>query len=171
MFFNFYFRPRPHFAPLCKGLFNPSVFYVEVPVPSVMRVFDWMLESTNQRPEEEKWEELAWLKDTFLPQLLDLAERTSPSSHPTLTSCLIDCFRSFCAGFGPSLTGSMVRSLFTSRIDRLEQSLANVQQSEWGAMTLLPVYVLAVLVELPENVLDEHQQHQTDGSPTLKPTI
>uniref|UniRef100_A0A8D9A3M2 LisH domain and HEAT repeat-containing protein KIAA1468 n=1 Tax=Cacopsylla melanoneura TaxID=428564 RepID=A0A8D9A3M2_9HEMI len=143
-------RPRPHFAPLCKGLFNPSVFYVEAPVPSVMRVFDWLIESTNERPEQEKWEEMAWLKDTFLPQLLDLTERLSPSLHPTLTSCLIDCFRSFCAGFGPSLTGSLVRALFTSRIERLEQSLANVSQSEWGAMTLLPVYVLAVLVELPD---------------------
>ncbi|XP_008485301.1 uncharacterized protein LOC103521975, partial [Diaphorina citri] len=50
-------RPRPHFAPLCKGLFSPSVFY-EGSVPGLMRVFD------HVTGEGEEWEELDWLKTT-----------------------------------------------------------------------------------------------------------
>ncbi|KAI5694509.1 hypothetical protein M8J75_000169 [Diaphorina citri] len=135
-------RPRPHFAPLCKGLFSPSVFY-EGSVPGLMRVFD------HVTGEGEEWEELDWLKTTFLPQLLDIAESVSVSHHPTLVSYIITLIRSFCAGFGPHLTQTLVRPLFLERIDRLEKSLANVR-TEWTSMILLPVYVLGVLVELTD---------------------
>ncbi|XP_046659376.1 RAB11-binding protein RELCH homolog [Homalodisca vitripennis] len=137
-------EPRSGFADLCQGLANPAIFYNgEFTVGSVMSAFDVVVRET-------RWSELDWVLNTMIPKLLDSLDLVDVTNEDLLNG-FIAFFKSLTAGFGKTVTVNMIKPIFSERLNILESRLVNLDK-DWPNLSLIPVYLLAVVAPVQSEV-------------------
>ncbi|XP_069701255.1 RAB11-binding protein RELCH homolog [Periplaneta americana] len=143
---------RQEFLMLGHGLTNPTVFYEdEYDVGLILGSFETYV---NQEWFED-WQELEWLCNVLLPNLLDILKGVELYQE-LIVSSFVKLFRTLCCGFGNSFTRQKIQPLFAERLQNLEKSLMDVGQgSGWPSLSLVPVYLIGVVASIQDQEASE----------------
>lgn len=102
-------------------------------------------------PEEESKSEdilsplLVWVKDTLIPELLNLLDKVDPKREDVVVG-FIKFFTSITNILGSGFTSKEVKSMVESRLSKLESSLEEAGNTVM--LSLIPVHVLGILTPL-----------------------
>lgn len=88
---------------------------------------------------------LVWIKDTLVPEVLDILEKVDPKREDVVVGFL-KFFVSVTNVLGATFCVNQVKGKVESRLDRLESNL--LQQNSFPNLSIIPVYILGILAPL-----------------------
>ncbi|CAH0546958.1 unnamed protein product [Brassicogethes aeneus] len=131
---------RSDFLKLCSHLTNPENFY-KSEINSGMVIFEFDKYIANHP--RENWNELNWILDIMLPDLINNLNHIDTSQQALLHS-FMNLFSHICIIFGKNFTKYKIRPLLESQIENLEQIISSFNQF-CPSLNIIPVYLVSVL--------------------------
>ncbi|KAJ8919648.1 hypothetical protein NQ315_006175 [Exocentrus adspersus] len=130
---------RPELKTLCTTLTNPEKFFKsEVNCGMILYEFDkYVSDNPNM-----SWEEMDWIVDVMLPDLLNNLHHIEITQQSLLQS-FMNLLSRICIVFGRSFARYKIRPILQNKIQNLEQVISSFNQF-CPSLNIVPVYLIVL---------------------------